>query len=246
MAITNKTEFIQYCLRRLGAPSINIEVTDAQIGDAYDDALKMLQDFHMNGYERQYLKHQLTQENIDNGYIPIPDAIIGVSKLFSLINPTTGNYIFDLNYQLHLNDLWDTGGGSGLAYYANIKQYTNMLDQMLNGQPLFRFNRVQNRLYFDIAKSKVSVGQWMLVECMKALTPEDFPELWAEPWFKKYTTALIKRTWGAQLKKFNNIVTVGNVSIDGQNIYNEAIQEIADLEIDLRAIYEEPVGFILG
>ena len=244
--ITNKTEFIQYCLRQLGAPDIDIEVDDDQLDDAYDDSIRMLQDYHMNGIERQYLKHQLTQQDIDNGYIPLPDSIIGVSKVFNINSSTIGgNYIFDINYQIRLNDLWDLNSSS-VAYYSAIRQYTNMLDQMFNGSVLYRFNRVQNRLHLDMTKSKLVIGAWVGLEVNRALTPEEFPELWMEPWFKKYTVAKIKKIWGAKLKKFNNITTIGGVVIDGQNIYNEAVQEIADLEVELRDTYEEPINFLVG
>lgn len=245
-AITNKTEFIQYCLRQLGAPDIDIEVDDDQLDDAYDDSVRMLQDYHMNGIERQYVKHQITQTDVDNGYIPLPDSIIGVSKVFNITSSTIGgNYIFDINYQIRLNDLWDLNSSS-VAYYAAVRQYTNMLDQMFNGSVLYRFNRVQNRIYLDMTKSKLVVGAYVGLEVNRALTPEEFPELWMEPWFKKYTVAKIKKIWGAKLKKFNNITTIGGVVIDGQNIYNEAVQEIADLEVELRDTYEEPLNFLVG
>ena len=245
-AINTKDDFIRYCLRQLGAPDIDIEVDDDQLDDAYDDSLRMLQDFHSNGYERQYLKHQITQEDLDNGYITTPDSIIGVSKVMSITNTSVGgNYIFDLNYQIRLNDLWDLNSTS-VAYYATIRQYTNMLDQMFNGQPLYRFNRVQNRVFIDISSSKLTLGRWIVMEVIRALTPDEFPELWQEPWFKKYTVARIKKTWGAKLKKFNNIVTIGGVAIDGQTIYNEAVQDIALLEQEVREIYEEPIMMMVG
>lgn len=246
MAVTNKAEFIQYCVRRLGAPVINVEVDDTQLEDIYDDALRKLQDFHMNGVERQYLKHELTEEDIENGYIPVPDSIIGVSRVFPLAaNQVGGNYIFDLNYQIRLNDLWDLQS-STVSYYVMVRQYTNMLDQLFNGQPIFRFNKVQNRVYVDLSKRKMSPGRYICLEVLRALTPEEFPELWSEPWFRKYTTALIKRQWGTNMKKFNNILTIGGVTVNGQGIYDEAVEEIAQLEQELRETYEEPVQFLMG
>jgi hypothetical protein len=247
MAITSKAEFLQYCIRKLGAPVINVEVDDSQLSDIYDDAVRKLQDFHMNGVERQYLKHQLTQTDIDNGYIEIPDSIIGVSRVFPITGGTTNTAqsIFDINYQLRMNDLWDLQSSS-ISYYAMVRQYTNMLDQIFNGQPIFRFNRVQNKVYIDLSKTKFSPDKYICLEVLRALTPEEFPELWMEPWFKKYTTALVKQQWGTNLKKFNNILTIGGVTVNGQQIFDEALQELQLLEEELIDRYEEPVQFLVG
>lgn len=244
--ITNKTKFVQYCLRQLGAPVINIEVHDLQIDDCYEDCVRMLQDFHMNGVERMYLKHQITQENLDLGYFTLPDSIIGVSKVFPLTGSQTGaNYIFDINYQIRLNDLWDLSSAS-IGYYSMLRQYTNTLDQMFNGQPMYRFNRVQNRIYIDVAQPKLKLGMYLIFEVHKALLPEEFPELYEEPWMKKYMTALIKKQWGSNLKKFNNVQTIGGTILDGQLIFNEAVQDIEDLKVELRNTYEEPLNFYVG
>ena len=244
--ITNKDDFLSYCLRQLGAPVINIEVTDEQLDDAYSDAIRKLQDFHMNGVERQYLKYQLTADDILDGTIPLPDSITGVSRVLNISNNSiSGQFIFDLNYQVRMNDLWDLSSSS-LPYYTAVRQYTNLLDSMFNGQPMFRFNRVQQKVYLDVNKAKLLPGMWVVLEVFRALTPEEFPELYMEPWFKRYTTALVKKQWGSNLKKFNNIQTIGGVAVDGQTIFNEALQDIAELEEQLRDVYEEPVAFIVG
>lgn len=247
MAITNKEEFIQYCIRKLGAPVINVEVDDTQLEDIYDDSLRKLQDFHMHGVERQYLKHELTQTDIDNGYITLPDSIVGVNRVLPMTGGTTNTAqsIFDLQYQLRMNDLWDLQSSS-ISYYVMVRQYTNMLDQILNGQPLFRFNRVQNKIHIDISKHKLSVGKYVVLEVLRALTPDEFPELWSEAWFKKYTTALIKKQWGTNLKKYNNVLTIGGITVNGQQIYDEAVEEVTQLEEELRDTYEEPVQFLMG
>tara|TARA_B100001769_G_scaffold171399_1_gene135055 strand:+ start:782 stop:1645 length:864 start_codon:yes stop_codon:yes gene_type:complete len=64
---TTKQELKDFCLRRLGAPVLEINVSDEQIDDAYDDALQLFQERCYNGVERMYLKHQITQEDIDRG-----------------------------------------------------------------------------------------------------------------------------------------------------------------------------------
>ena len=63
----SKTELKQYCLRQLGAPVLEINVADEQIDDLMDDALQYFQERHFDGVERMYLKHQLTQDEVDRG-----------------------------------------------------------------------------------------------------------------------------------------------------------------------------------
>ena len=58
---------IDYCLRRLGAPVLEINVDDDQIDDLVDDALQYFQERHFDGVERMYLKYELTQADIDRG-----------------------------------------------------------------------------------------------------------------------------------------------------------------------------------
>ena len=66
-AITNRIEFKDYCLRRLGAPVLEINVSHEQIEDAIDDGIQLYQERHFDGVERMYLKYKITQEDIDRG-----------------------------------------------------------------------------------------------------------------------------------------------------------------------------------
>ena len=63
----SRQQLIDYCLRRLGAPVLEINVADDQIDDLVDDALQYFQERHFDGVERMYLKHQFSQEDIDRG-----------------------------------------------------------------------------------------------------------------------------------------------------------------------------------
>ena len=247
MAITTLDDFKRYCLRSLGAPIVSIDVTDEQIQDRYEDALRKFQDHHFDGTERTYVKYLVTQEDIDNKYIPIPSYISGIIKVLpftSGVYGATGINPFSIQYQLRLNDIWDMGSTS-VVYYQQLMQYTTMLDQMLNGRPLVRFNRVQDRLYIDTDwEKKVGIGNYIIVECYRALDPVDFVKMFDTPWFKRYTTALIKRQWGENLKKYQGIQMMGGTTLNGQQIYNEAIEEIVNLETELRNVWEEPIDAI--
>ena len=247
MAITTLDDFKRYCLRSLGAPVNEINVTDEQIQDRYEDALRKFQDHHFDGTERMYLKHQITQDDVDNKYIPIPAYISGIIRMLPWASGaygTTGVNPFSIQYQLRLNDIWDMGSTS-VVYYQQLMQYTSMLDQILNGRPQVRFNRVQDRLYIDTQwGTKLIPGMHVIVECYRALDPAEFAKMYDNPWFKRYTTALIKRQWGENLKLFNGVQMIGGVTLNGQQIYNEAITEVATLELELRNVWEEPIDAI--
>ena len=247
MAITTLDDFKRYCLRSLGAPVVTIDVTDEQIQDRYDDGLRKFQDHHFDATDRTYVKYQVTQTDIDNKYIPVPSYISGIIRVLpftSGVYGATGINPFSIQYQLRLNDIWDMGSTS-VVYYQQLMQYTSLLDQMLNGRPITRFNRVMDRLYIDTDwKQKVGLGNYIVIECYRALDPAEFCQMFDNPWFKRYVTSLIKRQWGTNLKKYSGVQMIGGTMLNGQQIHNEALQEIAALEIELRNVWEEPIDQI--
>jgi hypothetical protein len=186
--------------------------------------------------------------DIENKYIPIADAVYGVTRVLPLYQGTsTSRSIFDLQYQLRLNDLYDLSSTS-LIYYSTVMQHLATLDLLLNGKPIWRFNRLQNKLNIDVDwnnGNKIEVGMWVVVEAYRALDPDQFKLVWNEPWLKRYTTALIKRQWGTNLSKFSGLQLPGGVSLDGKALYQEAVQEIKDLEDEIQN-KSAPLDFFLG
>ena len=250
---TNRTEFKDYCLRRLGFPVIDINVDDDQVDDRVDDALSMYADFHYNGTTHEYLAVPVTTGDISNTYITLPDSIIGVKQVFPLSGSSVSNgssvdfNIFDLNYQLRLNELYDFTSSS-YTYYYIARSHIRMLEMLLTGENPIRFNRRQGRLYIDMnwQRGEVSAGKYLLVECQKILDPTEFTKVWNESWLKSYATQLIKRQWGSNLSKYGNYVLPGGMVINGPQIYMEAVNEIEALELKLRDTYEEPPMFEVG
>lgn len=245
--ITTKQDFLKYCLRNLGAPVIQIDVTDEQLSDRYDEALKKFQDWHFNGTERTYYKHQVTQDDVDNRSIPLPTNITGVARVmpYNSSNAVTQSP-FSIQYQLRLNDIWDMGSTS-VTYYASLRSYTSMLDQMLNGSPIFRFNKYTDRLHIDTYWGQtLQVGNWVLAEVFVALDPEQYPEAFNDAWFKKYATALVKRQWGSNISKYQGVSLVGGITLNADQIYSQAMQEIQMLEQELMGNYQEPILPMVG
>ena len=234
MAVTTRIGLIEYCLRALGEPVVEINIDEQQVEDRVDEAIEYFRQYHFDGIEKVYLKHNITQQNIDNKYIEVPDLIYGITKVYPVASGTsTSKSIFDLQYQLRLNDLYDLTSTS-VMYYTQVMSHLALLDLTLNGHPLYRFNRLSNKLYIDTVWSeKMQVGNYLLVECYRAMDPTTAPRMYGDTWIKHYTTALIKKQWAVNLKKFSGMQLPGGVSIDGPALYAEAMSEIKDLEDEM-------------
>lgn len=233
MAVMTKEQLKQYCLRELGAPVIQINVADEQLEDRMGEALEYFREYHSDGVEKVYLKHQITAEDVQNQFIPLNDLIYGISRVIPLNNGTSSSNLFDIQYQLRLNDLFNLTSTS-LIYYTTAMEHLATLDFVLNGHQLIRFNRFKNKLELDAKWGKTIVeGQYIIVEAYRAMDPDEYMRIWANPWLKKYTTALFKRQWGNNIKKYNGMQLPGGIVIDGQRIYDEALEEIKELEQEL-------------
>jgi len=187
----------------------------------------------------------ITLREYDNKYIEINDWVYGITRVIPFANASSSKNLFDLQYQLRLNDLYDLTSTS-IIYYKTVMSHLAMLDLELNGYPLYRFNRMQGRLYLDINwKTDIPLGDYLVVEAYRALDPSTWSKIWNEQWLKKYVTALFKRQWGTNLKKFQGIQLPGGVTLDGDKLFSEANEEIAQLEDDLMR-KSAPLEFFLG
>jgi hypothetical protein len=181
----------------------------------------------------------------DKKFIEIPDLVYGVIRILPFSQASSSKNLFDLQYQLRLNDLYDLTSTS-IIYYKNVMSYLALLDLELNGHPQFRFNRRQSKLFLDINwESDVVLGDFIVAECYRALDPIENAKVWDDAWLKHYTTALFKKQWATNIKKFQGIQLVGGVTLDGNALYEEAKSEIEDLETDLRD-KSAPLDFFLG
>lgn len=246
MAVTTRLGLIEYCLRELGEPVVEINVDEQQVEDRVDEAIEFFRQYHYDGVEKVYLKHLVTQDDVTQKSIPISDLVYGVTRVFPIAAGTsTSKSIFDLQYQLRLNDLYDLTSTS-VIYYSMVMSHLALLDLTLNGHPLYRFNRLTNRLYIDENWAEnIAPGTYILVECYRALDPATAPRMYNESWLKHYTTALIKKQWASNLKKFSGMSLPGGVTIDGDKLYQEAKDEIEKLEQDMIS-KSAPLEFMMG
>ena len=167
----SRAQLKEYCLRKLGKPVIEINVDDDQVDDRIDEALSFFEDYHFDGTEKIYMKHQLTVEDINRRWIYAPDAVTFVTGVFPFDDSNASINMFDLRYQLRLNDLYDFTSVSYVSYEITM-QHIRTLQLLFSGTPQFRFNRKQNKVFLDIDWTRdVQPGQYVVIECYRTLNP---------------------------------------------------------------------------
>lgn len=241
-----REEFKQFCLRRLGAPVIEINVDDLQIEDCIEVALQTYYDYHFDGTEKVFLSYQVTEEDRENKYITIPQEIIGIVNIFDVGTSFGTNNLFNLRYQIALNDLYSFTTGPFAPYFMAL-QNVALAQELFIGKQALRYNRHINKLYIDMNwVEKVNVGEYIVIEAYAIVDPEQHPDVWNDRWLQKYSIAQIKRQWGTNLKKFEGIQMPGGVTFNGQQIYNEAQEEIEKMDEELINSYSLPVSDMVG
>lgn len=272
---SSRQELKEYCLRRLGHPVLEINVDDDQLEDLIDDALQYYQEYHYDGVELMYLKHQITEEDYlrfndsnqivttedphsatwenRNNFIEVPDHVIGITKVFGVSSNWVRNDLFGLSNQYFLMDIFSFSSGFAfgnfdMTNYYMIRQYFETLDMVVNTGALvqFRFNKRQDKLFIDIDKSRMTPGNYLLIECHRALDPEDWTQVYNDSFIKPYLTALIKRQWGQNLIKFNNVQLPGGVSLNGRQLFEDAQREIDELMEKSSSYYQLPPIDMIG
>lgn len=222
---TTRQEFKSWILRKLGAPVIDINVSDEQIDDRVDEAVDYWRDYHYNGSQLVYMKHQITQENKDNGYIDLPTGILGISGIFNMQSSiSTGSGIFNVQYQFVLNNLEDITGYNITNYYMSMS-HLEFLQEMLVGKPMIRYNKHVNKLFLDTDPGLLVVGEYIIIEAYDVIDPATYSDVWGDRWLQNYATALVKEQWGANLTKFTGMQLVGGVTFNGEQILSDAREE---------------------
>jgi hypothetical protein len=273
---SSRQELIDYCLRKLGAPVLEINVAQEQVEDLVDDAIQFFQERHFDGVIQNYLKYQITQEDIDRGrgkvgittttvsntinavttqydykensnYLPVPSNVIGVNKIYQFEGTNSiSSSMFSIKYQLFLNDVY-YWGSLELLTYTMVKRYLEDIDWLLNTQKQIRFNKRQDRLYMDIDWSSLTPGQWLIIDCYQVMNPTDFTQVWNDSFLKPYLTALIKRQWGYNISnKFRGLKLPGGVELDGRTLVEDAQREIDTLMDKMSSTYELPPLDMIG
>ena len=277
---------IDYCLRQLGAPVLEINVDDDQIDDLVDDTIQYFNERHYDGVEKMYLKYEISQDDIDRGkgvdvaggnqvngktgvgivtttatstgiaattfsfyensnFIQVPDSVIGVERLFKFDTSSISGGMFSIKYQLFLNDLYYFNSVE-LLQYSMTKTYLEDIDHLLTTDKQIRFNKRQDRLYLDLDWGSQSAGNFIVIECYRALDPASFSQIYNDSFVKRYLTALIKRQWGRNLSKFRGVKLPGGIELNGGEILQQAEQELSEIKSRMTMEYEMPPLDFIG
>ena len=316
----SRTTLIDYCLRSLGAPVIEINVDEDQVDDRIDEALQFYQTYHADAIEKFYLKHEVTNSSltltaaiatnftvgetitggtsgakavvktvsgsiitynrpkdlnkqfaaaetitgdgssstavissiskgdIENGYIAIPTLITDVVRVMPIRDTVSSSDMFDIRYQIHLNDLHSVGFMGNLTEYVMSQQYLSLLDTVIDSDNKhINFDKHKNQLdIFMDWDEEVQKGDYLVVECYRIIDPDTYTDVYNDYFLKRYATALIKRQWGTNLIKFEGMVMPGGVTFNGRQMFDDATEEITKLEEEARLNWEQPVDFMVG
>lgn len=244
---TNRAEFIAWCKRKLGYPVIEINVSEDQIDDRVDESLSYYWDYHFDGSEKEYYKWQVTANNITDRYLTVPEEIIGVVKVFDIGDALSTNNLFNLRYQIALNDMYDltSFNQSLVTYYMNM-QHIQMIEELLVGRQQIRYSRHKNRLYIDMDWEKVQAGEYIVAECYQIVDPTTYADVWKDRWLQTYASEKIKYQWGSNLTKFTGMVLPGGTQFNGEKIMADAADAIDKLEHEMVSSYSLPVSDMIG
>jgi len=315
---SSRQNLIDYCLRSLGFPVLEINIDDDQIEDRVDEAIQFYRDFHYDAVEAVYLKEQITAStlqivgvnagnfsigekltgassgattfvhaafaankvytkntagtftagetitgissgtsaivtsmtlgNFDNKYVTLNDSVLSVVRTLPLSSRSNSISFFDAKYQLMLNNIQSLTN-TDIQYYTMLKMHINMINDLMTGQKPVRFNRHMNRLYIDLSwgdGGDLAIDDYIIIEAYRSLDPDTYTDVYNDAYLKRYTTALIKRQWGVNLKKFEGVQLPGGVTLNGQKIFDEAMDEIKDLKDEIQSTYQLPTDFFTG
>ena len=315
---TSRQSLIDYSLRALGFPVLEINIDDDQLEDRVDEAFKFYREYHYDAVESVYLKEQITASliqisginaasfsvgekitgassgattfvhanvsanrmnvkntvgtfspgetiigassgtsatlstitlgNFDNKYITLNDSILSVVRTLPLSSRSNSISFFDAKYQLMLNNIQSLTN-TDIQYYTMLKMHINLINDLMTGQKPVRFNRHMNRLYIDLSwgdGGDLAIGDYIIIEAFRMLEPDTYTDVYSDYFLLAYTTALIKRQWGVNLKKFEGVQLPGGVTLNGQKIFDEAQEEIKQLQEEVKSTWQLPVDFFTG
>jgi len=247
--ITTRQDFEDYCLRRLGAPVLQINIAPEQINDRVDEAIQFWQFYHSDGTCHDWYAHQVTAADKVNKYVVIPNDALFVTKIVPFQESTgTGSWMSNQwQYQASAStaalDMIGTSGGGGMTSYYLSQMNMSNISHMINGKNRARYCHHAGRL--NIMDDLIE-GDYLLIETFRQVDPDTTTNAWDDYYLKRYATGLMKLQWGTNLKKFTGMQLPGGVQFDGQVMYQEATEELRTLEEECRSNWEMPIDFYVG
>ena len=182
----------------------------------------------------------------NNNYIQMPPSVIGVNNIFKVRSDTVYDGLFNIRYQLFLNDLY-AFGSIDLLQYSMVQTKLEDITFLLNPDVRYRFNIRQDRLYIDVDwAAAVNVDDYFVIDCFRVLDPNDFTRVYNDPFLKRYFTALCKKQWGMNLIKFQGVQLPGGIQLNGRQIYDDGVRELDEIRAKMSSDYEMPPLDMIG
>ena len=181
----------------------------------------------------------------NQNYLQMPASVIGVNQIFKVRSDTVYDGLFNIKYQLFLNDLYQFGS-IDLLQYSMVQTYLEDITFLLNPDMKFRFNIRQDRLYIDTDFQTLSVDDHFVIDCFRILDPNDFTQVYNDQFLKRYFTALCKKQWGQNLIKFQGVQLPGGIQLNGRQIYDDGVKELDEIRAKMSSDYEMPPLDMIG
>ena len=181
----------------------------------------------------------------NNNYIQMPPSVIGVNQIFKVRSDTVYDGLFNIRYQLFLNDLY-AFGSIDLLQYAMVQTKLEDITFLLNPDVRYRFNIRQDRLYIDVDWAQINKDDYFVIDCFRILDPDDFTKVYNDQFLKRYFTALCKKQWGQNLIKFQGVQLPGGIQLNGRQIYDDGVKELDEIRAKMSSDYEMPPLDMIG
>lgn len=243
--ITTYEDFVQYVLRALGAPVINIEVADEQIRDRITDALQMTLEQSYDSVETFYWLYTVTDVDVEKGYIQLPPDVIDINGVYTkATSPTYDSDMLDSPEYQFFQHYWTMGAANtGLVNYEMTMQELSLIRSVLHPEVQYNWRSRERKLYLY---KQLKVGNTLMFEGTKMLDPETSGCIWDSQWLKRYAVALVGIQWGTNLNKFSNVPTAGGATINAQEILERYTNQKQQLEEEFMAKYTFPPTMIIA
>lgn len=257
--VNSRSSLKEYCLRMLGSPVMQINVDDDQVEDRIDDALAMFHEYHADGLVKEFKAIKLSATALEKRRIPVPSNVYSVIKMFpatASTNPGNLGFVAAMSDFMGISGSGHGGGsggglgggdyGGGLFRYFLMEQNLQLMNQFFSREKMIRFNKYQGYVEIDTDWDTLTVDDYIILECWSAIDMDAFENTWGNPWLEYYATALIKKQWGMNMIKYDGVQLPSGITLNGRQIYDDAVAEIAALEDELRNTWQLPCDFFMG
>tara|TARA_Y100001972_G_C7633013_1_gene317774 strand:+ start:134 stop:1501 length:1368 start_codon:yes stop_codon:yes gene_type:complete len=188
----------------------------------------------------------VTKGTVENEYIEVPEEIIGAVNVFNIgSNISAGAGMFNVEYQFILHNLHDIVNYNLTNFFMSMSNL-RLMEELLVGAIPLRYNRHDNKLFLDVEWDTLPHGEFIVVEAYSIVDPNIYADVWKDRWLQNYATAKIKYQWGSNLTKFNGMTLPGNVQFNGEQILNDAREEIQRLEDEIFTSHTLPASDMIG